>query len=449
MLIRGLPFSIVLIYNVAVFVTLIFLLTKFRRSQIAVFIIFLFWGGLFADMGKLVQNVYKIVVLAFALYLPYRYYFKKTMQEVRTTWTLLTVFVTFAFCVNVIIYKDSVMLIFAQMYKYVVPAAVFPIILQICKTRNNAKKINFLFGYILLYQIAINIVKLIVLREPFEGLVGSITGVTGGGVGTTLPLLGLCWFALNTNMTIRNKKAVFFIIALLFIGWMTGKRAIWLMFPTLFTVLGVFLSRNIPIKRILPVIFMLPVFFYFGLRLSPTLNPEKQVWGSFNPQYAWNYTMDYSSGKQDDSGNRNEGDGRLGANILLFDKFFNASDMDLPTRFMGKGVKYVFSADYEQYSNRDYYMGINSRGSLTGFGMFLMAFGVIGTVLFVIYIISIIKFARNTRVKYVFGGLMLFDFIFYNSTIVQTPALMVFMMFLLVYSNVVYTEDGRYRMSCN
>lgn len=45
---------------------------------------------------------------------------------------------------------------------------------------------------------------------------------------------------------------------------------------------------------------------------------------------------------------------------------------------------------------------------------------------------------------YIFGGVVLFDFIFYNSTIVQDPALMTFMMFAIAYSNKVYDKNGKF-----
>lgn len=445
MLIRGLSASTLLIYNIAVLITLIFLLRRYKSNQIAIFIIILFWGGLFADMGKIVQNIYKIAVVIFGIHLPYKYYFKNEIKAVRPLWIALGAFVVFVVCVNLIVHRESPLLVFSQMYKYVVPAALFPILLHVCKHTINAYRLNRLFGEILVIQIALNVVKLIFVGGWYEGLVGSITGVAGGGAGTTLPLLGLCWFALNTNMNINNKKSIFFLIGFLFIGWMAGKRAVWLLFPILFFLLGVFVSKTISIKRILPLLLLLPLFLYLGLRLSPTLNPEKKIWGGFDPIYAWNYTMEYSAGKKDVTGDREVGAGRVGANTLLFQTFFNnEGDLSTSSRLIGLGIGHVFAPNYEDYSNRDYYLGISTRGALTGFGMFVMAFGVVGLILFILYILRLTYYAKNRNLKYIFQGVILFDFVFYNSTIVQDPAIMIFMMFAIAYSNKVYDKNGKF-----
>lgn len=446
MLIRGLSASTLLIYNIAVLIALIFLLKRYKSNQIAIFIIILFWGGLFADMGKMVQNIYKIAMVAFAIHLPYKYYFKNEIRTVRPLWIALGAFVVFVVCANLIVHRESPLLVFAQMYKYIVPAALFPILFHACKHTINAYRLNRLFGEILVIQVGLNVVKLVLVGGWYEGLVGSITGVAGGGAGTTLPLLGLCWFALNTNMNINNKKSVLFLIGFLFIGWMAGKRAVWLLFPILFFLLGIFVSKTISIKRMLPLFLLLPLFLYLGLRFSPTLNPEKKIWGSFDPQYAWNYTMEYSAGKKDEVGDREVGTGRVGANSLLFQTFFNKGDaLSTSTRLIGLGGGHVFAPNYEDYSNRDYYLGISTRGALTGFGMFLMAFGVVGLILFILYILRLIFYTKNRNLRYIFGGVILFDFVFYNSTIVQNPALMVFMMFLITYSNKAYNKDGKFR----
>lgn len=445
MLIRGLSASTLLIYSIVVLIALIFLLRRYKSNQIAIFIIILFWGGLFADMGKIVQNIYKISVVIFAIHLPYKYYFKKEIRAVRPLWIALGAFVVFVVCVNLIFHRESPLLVFAQMYKYIVPAALFPILLHVCKHTINAYRLNRLFGEILVIQIVLNVIKLALVGGWYEGLVGSITGVAGGGAGTTLPLLGLCWFALNTNMNIGNKKSILFLIGFLFIGWMAGKRAVWLLFPILFFLLGIFVSKTISMKRMLPLLLLLPLFLYLGLRFSPTLNPEKKIWGSFDPVYAWNYTMEYSTGRKDVAGNREVGSGRVGANTLLFQIFFNkGDDLNASSRLIGLGTGHVFAPNYEDYSNREYYLGISTRGALTGFGMFVMAFGVIGLTLFILYILRLTFYTKNRNLRYIFCGVILFDFIFYNSTIVQDPALMVFMMFFIAYSNKVYSKDGKF-----
>ena len=145
------------------------------------------------------------------------------------------------------------------------------------------------------------------------------------------------------------------------------------------------------------------------------------------------------------TGDREVGAGRVGANTLLFQTFFNnEGDLSTSSRLIGLGIGHVFAPNYEDYSNRDYYLGISTRGALTGFGMFVMAFGVVGLILFILYILRLTYYAKNRNLKYIFQGVILFDFVFYNSTIVQDPALMIFMMFAIAYSNKVYDKNGKF-----
>ncbi len=444
-MIRGLPVSTVVIYNIVLFITLIYICRKYKKNNIAIFIIFLFWGGLFADMGKIVQNLYKMAVFGYSLFLLTSSYSNFSNKKINSIAAFFLLFTLSLVLPSLLLFGATPTLVFAQLYKYIAPFALLPILIYTCRNDiYGSVQFNKLFGDILILQIGMNIVKLLLIGNWYEGLVGSITGVTGGGAGTTLPQLGLLWFALNTNMNIKKKKYILFLIGMLFIGWMAGKRAIWLLFPIIFFLLSFFVSKTINIKRVMPLIALLPLFFYFGLRLSPTLNPERKLWGSFDPKYAWNYAMDYSTGKEDPSGNRAEGQGRVGANSLLFEMFFMSDELDLTTRFFGLGIDHIFSADYNMYRSSNYYLGVNHRGSLTGFGMFTLAYGIAGTVSFLLYLFSVITCVQNRNLKYILGGVILFDFIFYNSTIVQQPALMSMMMFLLLYSNNVYTKRGIY-----
>lgn len=446
MLIRGLPVGVIWLYDFFAFLALFYLCWRYRRNYVAILIIMLFFAGLFADMGKTVQNIYKIIMLGAALYIPIKYAINREIRRVRFAWLALAVFVCFVSFVCIFIHKDSVTLVFAQMFKYIVPAAMLPLIVKWSRNAESCSFLDLLFGRILVIQIALNVIKLILVGNWFEGLVGSITGITGGGVGTSLPLLGLCWFALNSNMRIQDKKSVLFIAGLLFIGFMTGKRAVWLLFPVLFLLLGTLVAKRRYFRQPRYIIIVIPVLLYLGLRLTPSFNPEQRLWGSFDPTYAWNYAIEYSMGQEDTANaqGQGQGQGRIGSNILIWNRIISPATYHTSEGLFGLGAGYIFAADTEQYRNDEYYKGINHRGSLTGFSMFYLAFGLIGLLLFVLYWVCVIRIIHYTRARWVIGGMLLFDFIFYNATIVQTPALAVLFMFIAVYTNVVYTKRGEH-----
>lgn len=112
-------------------------------------------------------------------------------------------------------------------------------------------------------------------------------------------------------------------------------------------------------------------------------------------------------GKKDVTGDREVGAGRIGANTLLFQTFFYSGDnLSTFSRLIGLRIGHVFAPNYEDYSNRDYYLGISTRGALTGFGMFLMAFGAVGLILFILYLLRLTHYANSRNIRYIFGGVI-------------------------------------------
>ncbi len=433
---------ILLIYNLFVALSLVHLLMRYRRNEILVFIVLLFWIGLFTDLGKGIQNFYKIFVLGYSVYIISRYKVIEEIRKIRGIWLSFILFAAFVVTINIFIIGDSAITIFSQMYKYMVPIILLPLLARVCRNELNVSVLNRVFGEILLIQIFLSLLKLVLLGTWAEGLVGSLSGLKGGGAATTIPLLGLCWFALRTKMEIKNVKSILFLLGLLFLGYMAGKRAVWVLFPILFVLVSVLWSnRKVLLKHITIILILLPIVLYAGLRLSPTFNPEKKIGGSFDPVYAWNYTMDYSMGKEDASGDKELGQGRIGAIQVVLHNIFNYQQSDIEKLLIGYGVEYIFNADYDNYHDEDYYFGINHKGSFTGFVKFFFAYGFIGVILFFAFLLNIMTIAKYGKYKYLLGGVLLFDFVFYNATILDFPALMTFMIFLMLYSNKVYENE--------
>ncbi len=52
-------------------------------------------------------------------------------------------------------------------------------------------------------------------------------------------------------------------------------------------------------KMLIFALCLSPLVFYFGVRLTPSLNPENQIWGSFNWQYALEYADWYQFGEKE------------------------------------------------------------------------------------------------------------------------------------------------------
>src|ERR1035437_4323218 len=56
------------VYYLLSFISFLYLLYKFRKSKIIWYIILLFYSGLFGFIGKDIQNIYRIMIMALAAY---------------------------------------------------------------------------------------------------------------------------------------------------------------------------------------------------------------------------------------------------------------------------------------------------------------------------------------------------------------------------------------------
>ena len=434
---RNLSLNIILLYDFVILLGYIWFIIKYRKIGLVLLIISLFFHGIFADSQIFFQNryiysFYKITILLWSIF----YFFKYRSKNDRKKYTsIITLFVLYAsvFFISSIINNDDYLLIFSQLSKFLAPFLLFFAIMHYTSIMKNNNIINVLFQKLIIVQIIFNIAKLIIIGHPYEGLVGSMSGITGGGFGTSFPLLGLLWIAVNTKMNLKNKD-IWMIIGLLFIGFMTGKRAIWLLFPIFFLLLSTYVYRRNYWKKLIYVIVLFPAFIYFGLRLSPTLNPDNKIWGKFDIEYAWNYSVKYSTGQRPDDDNIKKGKGRIGAISLAWDQFANANNYSKHTLF-GYGCNYIYAADHDNYTNSKYYFGIDHRGSLTGVVLEYFAIGIFGIILHIIFLILIFIPIKNHRLRFVMCFLLLFDYIFYNSMIIRDPGMMVLMFYLIIYAN--------------
>lgn len=444
-MIRGLPQSTIYIYWIFVLVSFLWLCFKHRKNNFSLLLIVIFFYALFALLGKNTVNLYRILTLGWVLiYLFRNNVFWNLSSKLKISLYFLLTFLLVTFIISYLYHNDSIFLVLSQLSRYLIPVILLLEFRRIAFTKPNYLfYYNQLFGQLLVIQILLNVVKLGLIGEPYEGLVGTITGVEGGGVGTTLPLIGLLWFAVNTNLTITKTRDIIFLVGLLFVGFMTGKRAVWLLFPSLFLIYAFYVARRKYPKQLFYVLLFAPLFFYLGLRFSPTLNPENKIWGSFDVEYAFNYVVDYSMGKEDSSGERELGEGRVGALRLLIDNLTDTKNYTTNT-FLGYGLDYIYAADYDYYSDSDYYFGVSHRGSVTGIFMLFIAGGLIGISLFLLYYPLLFFEAHYNKLRIVLLGTALFDFIFYNSTIVRDPLLSVLLFFLVIYSSFKYSENGKY-----
>lgn len=432
-------------YLVATIFMLAFL-WNYRQNLFALLLILLAFSGTIAywiPRGMQVMNIITVLLSTYLIVKTQAWNFFSHFRYLIIAFFVFSLYFVFD---NLLVHGDKILFVFSQYSKYYVPFVCLLLFIHYAiKDIIYLRYINHLIGVLLLIQVGMSIYKFILIGHHWEGMVGTFGGVRGGGTGTSFPLVALCWVALNSNMDIRNWKSWLFIAGLLLLGIAAGKRAIIILFPILFLVLSVYVCRKKYSNRIWIIIAVAPLLFYFGVRLTPSFNPEKKVWGSFNLDYMLNYTENYAMGKVEEGEEREKYTGRVGS-ALTFWNIFKDIDNYTSKTLLGEGVERAYTSaedrdTYDQFG-RDY--GLNHRGDITGVLMMYIATGIIGVILFIIYYWFLFKIVRYRRLQLTLFVLVMFDFIFYNSTMNRDPFVSMLMMFTIVYSLAQYSSNGHY-----
>jgi len=135
--------------------------------------------------------------------------------------------------------------------------------------------------------------------EGASGTFGSATGT----MGTLFPLAAIgVALSLTVNGAIRTRTFVLLLLWFVVFAFLVGKRAFPLVLPVYLAIAYYFLSwsRNRLGALIKAVRLTLPIamiMIFFAAKLHPSLNPERQVWGSFDLAYIHQYVIDYESGE--------------------------------------------------------------------------------------------------------------------------------------------------------
>jgi len=438
-------FSELLPYDLVLIIGYIWFFIKYKNNYLLLLIVTLFFAGIFKDFGDILLYrilfssnkhlnigtvIFEIGTLILTIVIFLKYYQSLKLRKHNLLITIFIIYCVWFFVASVVINNDSVLLFTRELSKDLIPFLLFFIFAKIMQEPNNSETLKLLFFRLINAQILFSIAKLIILMDYHEGMVGSLTGISKGGPGTTLPLLGMIFIALNSKMILKRKD-IWMIVGLLLTGILAGKRALLLLFPVLYVLLSIYVYRKKFGRNLIYVVILLPAIIYIGLRLMPTLNPENKIWGSFNPEYAWNYGVKYSTGKEDPSDEIEKGTGRLGALVLSLDLFTDNTISNEKIVF-GHGLEY-FSMAGDRYYDRDYWWGISGRGAITGILYKFFSIGLICTVLYVLYLLLFLSQVKNKRLRHTMILVVFFDFIFYNATIITLPSLFALLIFEMFY----------------
>ena len=418
------------IYYFVTFLTFLYILFKYVSNGITLLITLSFYTGLFSFVGGVPENMYKISLVILSFYLMYKYQpLRKTnAEEVRVIFAFL--FFSVSFFYSAVYNSNDFSLMLSQYSKYFVPFCILFVFIYFSRFPVPFVKIQKLLFALVNIQIVLSVFKLFTFGVQ-EWVVGSIS-YSGGGIATPLPILVFILLWVQKNGDLKRKDWIY-ILAVLFVSFMSIKRAIWFMMPIMAFLFLVYVPRKKISNKFFGLILLIPVLFYLGVRLNPTLNKENQIWGSFDLDFVVKYTKEYSFGKEEESTTEKKvGQGRGGVTNMLLAKIVDPSGLN-PRDFFGYGLNEIVTRDYETFDQEKF--NVHSKGSVTGFFKTYIINGVLGIATFLFYLVSVAFLIKERRIRRVMIGFLLWDYFYYSGIIFPTYSLAIFLFYIILYAN--------------
>lgn len=433
--------QLILLYSVEL-ATLIYLWRKYGTNRLYILLILLFYPAVFAFMGTRVNDGYKILVLAIALWITVERGAIRFVDRGDGLITASFLLFTFFYAISAIYSKDSPEIILSQYSRYLIAFCLWFLVRQELYAGPDEDSSLRQFAYdVILMQIVITIGKFVIFGgRQIESIVGSLSHI-GGAAGTTIPVLGFVALWLYREGTLKKKDWAF-VAGLLLIGLLAGKRAVWFVLPIEIAAFMIYVP-GIEIKRALVTsLVVAPLVFYLGARLIPTLNPDNKVWGSFDIEYTLKYAVNYQFGNKDGEA---VAQGRGGAARLVMAKY--ASGQLNRQDWFGRGMAAMYATSYKEFNELD--TGINMKGSASGVFQSYITTGLLGVVATVLLALSFLFRIRMRRLRWVITCIMAWEYFLYTGSVMRTPAFMFLIIYFIHYSNYVFereTTDGYYEV---
>jgi hypothetical protein len=409
-------------------------LQKYGRNEYFIFVFIVFWNGLFYFIYPDAYDYFKIIIFAYGFFLFGKYIFQNNDKIDRAINYLFFVF-TIAFWISYSITPFGIISALSQYFlKYLLPVAIYHWFKKVYYNSKVDKIYSKWIIYIIIIQVILSFIKLVTLGLK-EGTVGSVEPASGQ-LGVVLPLISLIFYwAYKKGHFKRSDWLIVF--SFLLIALASGKRTPVFLYPVFLFLLFAWVPANkrlmVNAVKILPLIVLL---FYIGLRFIPTLNPENKVWGSFNPEYAYEYALRYQLGLVDGERRTDLIDSYGASAIAVFQKE-TYQNLKLENVLFGEGI-YYFRILEEETFNETYAstIGVTAHGNLSAAFKDLMALGIIGFTSFFLINLMIINQTKG-RLKWVLFFFYVYIYFFYTSNIfTQLPILLLILPVIFRHQNI-------------
>lgn len=436
-------------------ILLVYMLWKYRKDNISLLFILLSWPRVFVFYGKTIENMYKIAVLLMCIYFFYQLYAYRFYQKRERRIAITFVLFSIQFMLSVLLYtQNTITIILSQYSRYIEILLLYFIVKQIIYN-GKCNQLLSLFYDIGLMQILISIVKMFTVSFSQEGLVGSFS-IIGGAMGTTIPILWfvILWYYRKGKFT---NKDWLYILGLFLVGFTSGKRAVMFILPIVLAAFMIYVPKlRLKGSTIAMTILLVPLLLYCGVRLTPTLNPENKIWGSFDWEYAMGYAETYQFGKEGLQGqaavldqtnseqvqsnggyvgegsNKIEASGRGGATIAML-RLLIGEHETIDQDWWGLGFNNMYSTDYEEFDKLPLTIHINHKGSATGVFQSYVTTGLLGVLCTILFSFAFLFYCRHKRIKYVLLAICVWEYFMYTGMIFRTPVFMA-VLFMVIHS---------------
>ena len=397
-------------YYLALFILYLFFLRGVKLTTLSLTIILLFNQGfllLIDDQGVPVKVIF--IILAFVLLFRGRFTFINSKESGILIFSLLFMIMFFW---NYLYSGVSLLWAAFQYYKYFMPVAFYFGIKGLKLTMGQMNYYANLIIKFLWFQIGFSIVKLAIIGFR-ENIVGSVAN-TGGNVGVTMAVCGVIIYWLLKNKEFKGTDW-WFVLGLIIIPIASNKRAIWLLYPIILVFLITHFITRKTLRKLSYALLLLPVVIYMGFRLNPSFNPQKKVWGSFDPEYAIDFILSYT-GVSEEQRESDLAQGRWGSAIAVVSSvvsrpFETNNLIGFPKARSGR-------LSFDSFEMEDY--GIAYGVITSGIVMMLLQNGWPATLFLILVYINMIYTIPDKRTRSVLMFFMLWDTFMYSGTVLNT-----------------------------
>ncbi len=336
----------------------------------AILIILLSWMprlGIISDFQFSLATFIPVVLFIISLF---KHGFRIKLNDIYWFFIFLLI-VSFSIIINESNILDSIL----NLRWLILPLFVFLFMMNEIWTDDELKEILRFIFLISIIHIPIGFIKYFILGWDGEWPIGLI----GYSYSTPFILIFLC-AVISFLYIYRKPTYIIYFLGAILMAIASGKRALVFLIPIFIFVSIIFNNKNIivAIRSFILFFIFAPIFFVVLVKASPSLNPEKKFWGSFNVSHIVNYSTEYTSSQRKRLFNRSSNRNTTTAYVI---EKISENPISI---FFGYGGDILSKSGSKKQNNNDaYYIEYGH----TGFTWLSFQFGIISAFLWFYFFI--------------------------------------------------------------